>query len=150
MGKSAFDGSELWGASPCSIRAEVRNPHGCSYQIGNIFRFYSSSLSPFSLLHLRTLNCFSSSIPFLNEQSGDTAVFRLLVQAAPPSATIAPPLGVAMAKPAVLLIGGLSHARKEWEECASFATLKVSALVTSWGTGVILSRHLRALREKSS
>jgi hypothetical protein len=31
-----------------------------------------------------------------------------------------------MSKPAVLLIGGVTHVQKEWEECASFAQLKVS------------------------
>jgi glyoxylate reductase len=31
-----------------------------------------------------------------------------------------------MSKPAVLMIGGVTHSQKEWEECASFATLKVS------------------------
>jgi hypothetical protein len=30
-----------------------------------------------------------------------------------------------MGKPAVLLIGGLTHVNKEWEECGSFAELKV-------------------------
>jgi hypothetical protein len=30
-----------------------------------------------------------------------------------------------MGKPAVLLIGGITHAKKEWEECGSFAELKV-------------------------
>jgi len=29
-----------------------------------------------------------------------------------------------MSKPAVLMIGGVTHSQKEWEECASFATLK--------------------------
>ncbi|RDW91617.1 hypothetical protein BP5796_02782 [Coleophoma crateriformis] len=29
-----------------------------------------------------------------------------------------------MSKPACLLIGGITHAQKEWEECASFAALK--------------------------
>jgi len=29
-----------------------------------------------------------------------------------------------MGRPAVLLIGGVTHVRKEWEECSSFATLK--------------------------
>lgn len=33
-----------------------------------------------------------------------------------------------MTKPAVLLIGDITHAKKEWEECASFATLKVRLL----------------------
>lgn len=31
---------------------------------------------------------------------------------------------LAMGKPAVLLIGGLTHVNKEWEECGSFAELK--------------------------
>jgi len=30
-----------------------------------------------------------------------------------------------MSKPGALLIGGLTHAKKEWEDCASFADLKV-------------------------
>jgi hypothetical protein len=30
-----------------------------------------------------------------------------------------------MAKSAVLLIGGVTHVQKEWEECSSFAVLKV-------------------------
>lgn len=30
-----------------------------------------------------------------------------------------------MSKPAVLLIGGLTHVKKEWDDCASFADLKV-------------------------
>ncbi len=36
-------------------------------------------------------------------------------------------------KPAVLLIGGVTHAKKEWEECASFADLKVSSWSSSLG-----------------
>lgn len=30
-----------------------------------------------------------------------------------------------MPKPAVLMIGGVTHVKKEWEECSSFALLKV-------------------------
>jgi glyoxylate reductase len=29
-----------------------------------------------------------------------------------------------MSKPAILLIGGVTHVQKEWEECSSFAVLK--------------------------
>jgi D-3-phosphoglycerate dehydrogenase len=30
-----------------------------------------------------------------------------------------------MGKPAVLLIGAITHVKKEWEECGAFAVLKV-------------------------
>ncbi len=36
-----------------------------------------------------------------------------------------------MGKPAVLLIGGITHVKKEWEECGSFAELKVSIVYVS-------------------
>ena len=31
-----------------------------------------------------------------------------------------------MSKPSALLIGGVTHVEKEWQECASFANLRVS------------------------
>jgi D-3-phosphoglycerate dehydrogenase len=31
-----------------------------------------------------------------------------------------------MSRPTVLLIGGITHVQKEWQECSSFAELKVS------------------------
>ena len=36
-----------------------------------------------------------------------------------------PATSVEMSKPAVLLIGGVTHVQKEWKECAAFAELKV-------------------------
>lgn len=38
--------------------------------------------------------------------------------------TNSPASSVEMGKPAVLLIGGITHVKKEWEECGSFAELK--------------------------
>jgi hypothetical protein len=59
-------------------------------------------------------------------QIPEITTFLSFLQTAPPPRPPPPTLCVAMAKPAVLLIGGITHAKKEWEECASFATLKVS------------------------
>jgi hypothetical protein len=42
-----------------------------------------------------------------------------------------PASSVEMGKPAALLIGGITHAKKEWEECGSFAELKVCLQVLS-------------------
>ena len=43
----------------------------------------------------------------------------------PSPRTDSPASSVEMRKPAVLLIGGITHAKKEWEECGDFAELKV-------------------------
>ncbi|KAG0645854.1 hypothetical protein D0Z07_7770 [Hyphodiscus hymeniophilus] len=40
------------------------------------------------------------------------------------SATTSPTSSAGSTKPAVLLIGAITHVKKEWEECSSFAVLK--------------------------
>jgi hypothetical protein len=42
----------------------------------------------------------------------------------PSPRTASPASSVEMGKPAVLLIGGITHVKKEWEECSAFAELK--------------------------
>jgi len=48
-----------------------------------------------------------------------------------------------MSKPAVLMIGGVTHTQKEWEECSSFAVLKVCLR-----TVPILSESMASLSTK--
>jgi len=43
--------------------------------------------------------------------------------------TASPASSVEMGKPAVLLIGNITHVKKEWEECGSFAELKAWILL---------------------
>ena len=45
--------------------------------------------------------------------------------------TASPVSSVEMGKPAVLLIGNITHVKKEWEQCGSFAELKVWMLPVS-------------------
>jgi glyoxylate reductase len=40
------------------------------------------------------------------------------------SPAVSSPTSSLGSKPAVLLIGGVTHVKKEWEECSSFAELK--------------------------
>lgn len=47
-------------------------------------------------------------------------------------AASSPTSSVGSTKPAVLLIGGVTHVQKEWEECSSFAELKVCPLRHRW------------------
>lgn len=49
--------------------------------------------------------------------------------AEPSPRTASPASSVEMGKPAVLLIGGITHAQKEWEQCSSFAELKVGSFL---------------------
>ena len=43
-----------------------------------------------------------------------------------------------MSKPAALLIGGVTHVQKEWEECATFAELKVNFSVVQLGFAIVM------------
>ena len=44
-----------------------------------------------------------------------------------------------MSKPAALLIGKLTHVQKEWQDCASFAELKVG-IFDRWRRKTMLTR----------
>jgi hypothetical protein len=49
----------------------------------------------------------------------------------PSPTTASPASSLEMGKPAVLLIGEITHGKKEWEECGSFAELKVRIVFVS-------------------
>jgi hypothetical protein len=54
-----------------------------------------------------------------------------------------------MSKPAVLLIGKLTHVKKEWEDCASFAELKVCIFEIGKKLCQPMRRHIQDLPEQN-
>jgi hypothetical protein len=118
--------------TPAEVRA---SPHDSRVKVGIIFVRISSfssllyllSALDFCLHYLRSSHFSSLASPRFAGEYQPALLSACSVL--PRSLRDQPPtLGAMMAKPAVLLIGGITHAKKEWQECASFATLKVSAI----------------------
>jgi hypothetical protein len=99
-GIKAFFGSE---ASFAASLSEVIVANPPLFMVGVVTRLASPSSTPTS--HVK-----------------HTSINEHQIQAFRQSSTKSP---VKMSKPGALLIGGLTHAKKEWEDCASFADLKV-------------------------
>lgn len=90
-------------------RGARNSPSSLYYQYA--FRWFGST----GILHqIEHLVSYRLCISMSNASSSD-----------PSPGAASPASSLETVKPAVLLIGGITHVKKEWEECSSFAELKV-------------------------
>ena len=92
-------------------------------QFHTFFDTKHSSLSV-TLLSDGILYCKRSIYQVKRRNMSSTSADVSTAASSPASSAGEPP------KPAVLLIGGVTHVKKEWEECSSFAELKVRFSLT--------------------
>lgn len=91
---------------------------------GEALDFFLPKESIFLIHTLSHCNFFELQVAFLEAVKFNN---RISPSSSAFPADSSPASSIVMGKPAVLLIGGVTHVKKEWEECSSFATLKVSS-----------------------